>query len=367
MEKRKEPRLLDRTRELMRRRHYALVTERAYVYWIKRYIYFHNKRHPAGLPPASISQFLTHLAVKRKVAPATQNQALNALVFLYREVLEVETEDLPGIEWAKPRTRIPVVFTRNEVSRILKKLSGNQQLIGGLLYGCGLRLIEVLRLRRKDIDFDRRQIAVWDSKSKKDRLVMLPEPLHEPLLTHLRNIRPLWESDRAGKVPGVALPTALERKYPQAGLQWKWFWLFPSARLSADPRSKLVRRHHLYPDILQGALSKALKELNIDKHATSHTFRHSFATHLLEDGTDIRTIQSLLGHKDVRTTMIYTHVARTGPTGTKSPLESVFSNFDTSTKELPDVQKDESTSPSAIQRLVLKLKKILAPVGQKSI
>jgi len=354
----KKPKLLEQTRALLRTKHYAYATEKAYLGWIRRYIFHFNKRHPLDLGPESIGAYLTFLAVNKKVSATTQNQALNALVFLYREVLEVETENLPGIQWAKPRTRIPVVFTRNEVSQILKQLDGNQRLIGGLLYGCGLRLIEVLRLRRKDLDFDRRQIAVWDSKSKKDRLVMLPEPLHQPLLTHLRNIRPLWESDRTGNVAGVALPTALERKSPRAGQQWKWFWLFPSFRLSTDPRSKIVRRHHLYPDILQGALSKAINELNIDKHATAHTFRHSFATHLLEDGADIRTIQSLLGHKDVRTTMIYTHVAKTGPTGTRSPLESVFSDFEPSLDKPSENQEKQSTS-AAIKKLILKFGEIL--------
>ena len=310
----------------MRVRHYSLVTEKNYLNWIRRYIYFHNKQHPATLGPAAISQFLTHLAVNGKVAPATQNQALNALVFLYREVLGIDTKkELPGIEWARPRARIPVVFTRDEVAAILQHLSGNQKLIGALLYGCGLRLNEVLRLRRKDLDFDRNQIAIWDSKSEKDRLVMLPAPIKEPLFEHLQSIRPLWELDQANGTPGVSIPTALERKYPSAGTQWRWFWIFPSAKLSIDPRSKITRRHHLYPDIMQSVLAKSMRDLDINKHATCHTFRHSFATHLLETGTDIRTIQQLLGHKDVRTTMIYTHVARTGPTGTRSPLVDVFS------------------------------------------
>lgn len=324
MDYRKKPKLLEQTRNLLRTRHYSLVTERAYLHWIKRFIFFHNKQHPATLGPAAISQFLTHLAVNGHVAPATQNQALNALVFLYREVLGIDTEELPGIEWAKPRERIPVVFTRDEVGAILQQLNGNQKLIGALLYGCGLRLNEVLRLRRKDIDFERNQIAIWDSKSNRDRLVMLPTPLKEALVKHLSRIRPIWDEDRANRIAGVYIPTALDRKFPKASKQWKWFWVFPSARLSIDPRTKIMRRHHLYPDIMQNALAKALKELDIAKHATCHTFRHSFATHLLEAGTDIRTIQALLGHQDVRTTMIYTHVARTGPTGTRSPLDGVF-------------------------------------------
>jgi len=332
----RQPKLLDQVRALLRRRHYALVTEQAYIAWIKRYIHFHNKQHPASLPASAISQFLTWLAIQGRVAPATQNQALNALVFLYREVLEIDTKELPGIEWAKPRQRIPIVFTREEVYAILSQFEGNPKLIGALLYGCGLRLIEALRLRRKDFDFERRQIAVWDSKSKKDRLVMMPEPMVKPLYKHLHKIRPLWETDRKNNLAGVALPNALERKYPQAGRQWKWFWLFPSAKLSVDPRTGVTRRHHLYPDLMSKALTKALSTLDINKHATAHTFRHSFATHLLEDGADIRTIQSLLGHKDVRTTMIYTHVARTGPTGTRSPLKDVFSDFDTAENNILD-------------------------------
>jgi len=230
-----KPKLLDQVRNLLRTRHYSYQTEKHYIAWIKRYIYFHDKQHPANLDPSAISQFLTHLAVSGKVAPATQNQALNALVFLYREVLGVNTKELPGIEWAKPRERIPTVFTRYEVAAILGRVSGHQRLIAALLYGCGLRLAEVLRLRRKDIDFDHNQIAIWDSKSDKDRLVMLPQVLKQPLQDHLRTIRPLWELDRSQAVPGVYLPDALCRKYPKAGEQWKWFWIFPSAKLSTDP------------------------------------------------------------------------------------------------------------------------------------
>jgi integron integrase len=349
-----KPKLMEQTRELLKVRHYSYFTEKVYLNWIKRFIFHFDKRHPLQLGPGAIAEYLTFLAVDRGVAPATQNQALNALIFLYREVLEVEVGELTNIKWAKPRKRIPVVFTRTEVSAILQHLKGDQQLIAALLYGCGLRLIEALRLRRKDIDFERRQIAVWDSKSKKDRLVMLPEPLHKPIIEHLHRIRPLWELDRAQDVPGVALPAALERKYPNAGKQWKWFWLFPSAKLSTDPRSKILRRHHLYPDILQNALSRTLVDLDVNKHATAHTFRHSFATHLLEDGADIRTIQSLLGHKDVRTTMIYTHVAKTGPTGTKSPLESVW-------EAMPDKVIDIETEPEEVNpsKRPLKLLEVL--------
>lgn len=320
------PKLLDQMRELLRVRHYSYATEKTYLHWVRKYIYFHNKQHPAQLSPEALSAFLSYLASSKNVAPATQNQALNALVFLYREVLHIDTADLPGIQWAKSRERIPTVFSRSEITAILKSLHGTHRLIAALLYGCGMRLSEVLRLRRKDIDFERNQIAIWDSKSMKDRLVMLPGPLKVPLHEHLKDAHRIWRDDRAAAVPGVYLPDALSRKYPRAGTLWKWFWVFPSPRLSVDPRSAITRRHHLYGDIMQRDLAAALRQLAIEKHASCHTFRHSFATHLLESGTDIRTLQELLGHKDLRTTMIYTHTTKQGATGTRSPLEEVFSS-----------------------------------------
>lgn len=320
----KNPKILDRVRTLMRLRHYSYVTEKSYVGWIRRYFVFHKLVHPATVGPAGIELFLSHLAIDRSVAPATQNQALNALVFLYREVLKIEPGELADIRWASPRQRIPVVLSREEVARILETLPPTQKLIASLLYGSGLRLSECLRLRVKDIDFERLQIAVWDSKSMRDRLVMLPAPLLIPLQKHLSKMRQLHDKDRQENLPGVFMPSALERKYPQAAKSWKWFWVFPSAQLSTDPRSGITRRHHLYESIMQSGLARALSTLKIEKHATCHTFRHSFATHILEDGTDIRTIQDLLGHKDLKTTMIYTHVMKRGPTGTKSPLESVW-------------------------------------------
>ncbi|MBN8550070.1 MAG: integron integrase [Deltaproteobacteria bacterium] len=315
--------LLSEVRNLLRTRHYALATEKNYLLWIRQFIRFHGKRHPRALGKDAVASFLTYLAAERHVSAATQNQALNALVFLYREVLEISLEDLEGIRWAARRQHIPVVFTREEVALLLRFLPPRQRLIAGLLYGCGLRLNEVLRLRVKDIDLERNQIAIWDSKSRKDRLVMLPKALKAALLEHLRSTRTTYEDDRKHDVAGVFLPDALARKYPSASKSWKWFWCFPSADLSVDPRSEITRRHHLTDSILQKALAGALKRSGIDKHATCHSFRHSFATHLLEDGADIRTVQALLGHKDVRTTMIYTHVARSGPTGTKSPLDSI--------------------------------------------
>jgi integron integrase len=320
----KPPKLLDQVRALLRTRHYSHATERHYIGWIRRFILHFDKRHPAELGTKAIGEYLTHLAVDRHVSPTTQNQALNALVFLYREVLKTSIDNIPGIEWAKKRERVPVVFSREEVTNILSALTRSQKLIASLLYGSGLRLAEALRLRVKDIDFERKQIAVWDSKSPKDRLVMLPEPLIEPLKAHLTKARELHDRDRLANVPGVEMPSALERKYPSASTSWKWFWVFPSAKLSQDPRSKIVRRHHLHDSIMQGSLASTLRQLNIEKHATCHTFRHSFATHLLESGTDIRTIQTLLGHKDLKTTMIYTHVINRGPAGTRSPLELVW-------------------------------------------
>lgn len=315
---------MDQARARLRTLHYAYATEKHYLGWIRRFIIHFNKRHPLELGPEAVGQYLTHLAVQRHVAPATQNQALNALVFLYREVLGVSLDAIPGIEWAEKRARIPVVFSRGEVAEILGGLRGSQKLIASVLYGAGLRLAECLRLRVKDLDFERRQICIWDSKSNRDRLVMLPGPLIEPLRAQLQKAHLLHVSDRERKIPGVMLPDALARKYPSAGSAWKWFWVFPSAKLSIDPRSGITRRHHLHESIMQGALSEALRHCGICKHATCHTFRHSFATHLLEDGADIRTIQTLLGHKDLKTTMIYTHVTQRGHTATESPLQQVW-------------------------------------------
>ncbi|MBX7145539.1 MAG: integron integrase [Oligoflexia bacterium] len=308
----------------MRRLHYSYVTEKTYIGWIKRYILFHNKRHPSELGNDAVQDFLTDLAVNRNVAPATQNQALNALVFLYREFLGRSLDELNGIQWARKKEHIPVVLTRREIALILKELPQTQRLVASLLYGSGLRLAECLRLRIKDIDFERGQIAIWDSKSPKDRLVMLPKPLYEPLQKQLALAQKYYSIDRASHAPGVALPHAIERKYPSAAVSWKWFWLFPSHRLSRDPRTGVFRRHHLYESIMQDSLARVLQATKIEKQANCHTFRHSFATHLLENGTDIRTIQTLLGHRNLKTTMIYTHVMKQGPTGTRSPLDAVW-------------------------------------------
>jgi integron integrase len=338
------PKLLQRVTELLRTRHYSYSTEKTYLGWIRRFILHFEKRHPLELGPSAIGDYLTYLAVQRKVSASTQNQALNSLVFLYREVLGVELAEIPGIEWARARERVPVVFTREEVTDLLGSLRQTQRLLASLLYGSGLRLTECLRLRVKDLDFARGQIAIWDSKSNRDRSVMLPEPLQTPLKNHLDTIRAIFEEDRALKIPGVEMPHALERKYPNAGISWGWFWVFPSAKLSIDPRSGIQRRHHLHHSIMQGALASAMKRLGIIKHATCHTFRHSFATHLLESGTDIRTIQTLLGHQDLKTTMIYTHVACRGHTATNSPLEAVWSEVTPTAAPIPsNVLSVEST------------------------
>lgn len=315
--------LLEVVRDLLRRRHYAYATEKSYIYWIRHFIIFHGKQHPRNLHRSAVVEFLTHLAVKKNVSPATQNQALNALIFLYREVFGIDLGDLPGIEWAAKRERIPTILSRHEIGLVLSNLDGTQRIIVELLYGAGLRLIEALRLRVKDIDPERNQIAIWDSKSKRDRLVMLPAPVKEKLVAHLKQVRRIYEADRAKNLPGVQMPEALSRKYPRAGTSWKWYWVFPSGFTSVDPRSGITRRHHLSDSVMQKAVNLAVRRSDIEKHVTCHVFRHSFATHLLESGTDIRTLQTLLGHKDVRTTMIYTHTAGQGPTGTKSPLENI--------------------------------------------
>lgn len=269
----------------------------------------------------AIERFLTSLAVDNRVSPSTQNQALNALVFLYREVLDIEIGTLNGIEWAKRRERIPTFYTKEEIVQIIGSLKGTRRLIVSLLYGSGLRLIEALRLRVKDLDFEKGQLLVRDSKSRKDRVVMFPSELHEPMKIHLRKVKTLHEKDLSQGFGTTVLPYALEQKYPNLNRAWHWQYVFPSVHRSRDPRSGAIRRHHLYPNLMQKHLQKTLKDLGISKHATCHAFRHSFATHLLEAGSDVRTVQELLGHNDLKTTMIYTHVLKSGPSGTKSPLE----------------------------------------------
>ncbi len=316
-----KPRLLDQVRNRLRVKHYALRTEQAYVDWIKRFILFHGKRHPAEMSAPEVEAFLTHLAVDLKVSAATQNQALAALLFLYKEVLEIELPWLGEVTRAKSSRRLPVVLTRREVDQVLGRLEGTHQLMAKLLYGTGMRLMEVVRLRVKDVEFERREILVRDGKGGKDRVTMLPDTLSVALREHLDRVRGLFDQDRADDLPGVYLPFALEVKYPHAGKTWGWHWVFPARGLSRDPRSGVTRRHHADEQSLQRAVKRAVQAAGIAKSATPHTFRHSFATHLLEAGYDIRTVQELLGHKDVTTTQIYTHVLNRGGRGVRSPLD----------------------------------------------
>lgn len=314
------PKLLDQVRHAIRLKHYSIRTEEAYVQWVKRFILFHNKRHPNEMGVAEVEAFLTHLAVDERVSASTQNQALAALLFLYQEVLH---KDLGTIDSVRARTdkRLPSVLTKDEVRRVIARLTGVHALMARLLYGSGLRLLECLRLRVKDVDVDRRALFVRDAKGNEDRVTMLPDSLVEPLMEHLRAVKRLHEDDLARGYGAVYLPDALDRKYPNAAREWIWQYVFPSNRLSVDPRSGVVRRHHADESGLQKAVRAAAREANISRRVSPHTFRHSFATHLLENGYDIRTVQELLGHKDVKTTMIYTHVLQRGGLAVRSPLD----------------------------------------------
>lgn len=318
----RRPRLLDEVRDAIRRRHYSIRTEQAYIQWIRRFILFHGKRHPDSMGKAEVEAFLTHLAVDGRVAASTQNQALNAILFLYRQVLHRELDWLSGVTRAKRPARLPVVLTREEVSAVLVELDGVRWLMAALLYGCGLRLMECLRLRVKDLEFSRRQLIVREGKGAKDRITVLPERLIEPLALHLDKVRVLHQRDLRAGYGEVWLPHALERKYPAANREWAWQYVFPAGNLSRDPRTGVRRRHHLDESTLQRAVKEAVRRAGIHKQASCHTFRHSFATHLIEAGYDIRTVQELLGHSDVRTTMIYTHVLNRGGRGVQSPLDS---------------------------------------------
>ncbi|MBO9394011.1 integron integrase [Caldilinea sp.] len=313
--------LLDVVRDTIRRKHYSIRTEEAYVNWIRRFILFHGKRHPKDMGAAEVEAFLTHLATEGHVSASTQNQAFSALLFLYRKVLHRELDAPVHALRAKESRHIPAVLTREEVRQVIAQLSGVYQLQARLLYGSGLRLLECLRLRVKDIDFQRRAITVRDTKGNEDRITMLPDSVIEPLKEHLQRVRRLHEEDLAKGYGSVYLPDALDRKYPNASREWIWQYVFPSDRLSTDPRSGVVRRHHLDESGLQKAVRAAARAAGINKRVTCHTFRHSFATHLLENGYDIRTVQELLGHKNVKTTMIYTHVLQRGGLAVRSPLD----------------------------------------------
>ncbi len=315
------PKLLDQVRTTIRLRGMSYRTEQSYTDWIKRFIIFHQKRHPKEMGVSEIRDFLAHLVNDRNVASGTQNVALHSILFLYREVLMIELPPVGDLHPAKNNPRLPVVFTPQEVREVLAQLNGIKFLMASLLYGTGLRISELLRLRVKDIDFARNEITVREGKGKKDRVTMLPISLKEPLSLHLNNVKDAHSRDLNEGYGRVALPYALENKYPQAIFEWKWQYVFPAPKRSIDPRSGIERRHHLGGSVVQKAVKDALNKTNIHKKGSCHTFRHSFATHLLESGYDIRTVQELLGHDDVSTTMIYTHVLNKGGKGVTSPLD----------------------------------------------
>ncbi len=315
-------RLLEVVRLRIRARHYSLRTEKAYVFWIRRFVRFHNNRHPRDLGAPEVESFLTHLAVDARVSASTQNQALAALLFLYRDVLEANLPWLGSVVRAKPSQHMPVVLTRAEVDRVLAHLSGTSWIVTSLLYGSGMRLQECLQLRIKDVDLTRGEILVRDGKGAKDRVTVLPSALTQPLADHLARVKRQFESDRAAGRPGVSMPHALARKYPLASTSWGWQYVFPARHLCRDSYTKEYVRHHLYPQTVQRAVAAAAHAAALEKPVGCHTFRHCFATHLLEDGYDIRTVQELLGHADVKTTMIYTHVLNKGGRGVRSPLDA---------------------------------------------
>jgi integron integrase len=316
-----KPRLLDQVREAIRLRHYSLRTEQTYVFWIRRYIYFHGKKHPETLGEAEVTAFLSFLASDRQVSASTQNQALSALLFLYRHVLGRDLKWLDNVVRAKRSTHVPVVLSREELRRLLAQLSGTHELVANLMYGTRLRLMEALRLRVGDVDFAYTQITVRDGKGAKDRVTALPSRLAPELVRHLERVKALHERDLAEGFGGVYLPFALARKYPRAEYEWVWQYVFPSGNRSNDPLSGVIRRHHIDEKNYQRVIRQAALRAGLQKRVTTHTLRHCFATHLLEDGYDIRTVQELLGHSDVSTTMIYTHVLNRGGRGVRSPLD----------------------------------------------
>lgn len=321
--------LLDDVRNLMRRRHYSRRTEKSYCAWITQYVKFHQMRGRNDLQDGErkIEQFLTYLAVERQVAPSTQNQAMNALVFLYKQVLKDPLDQTINAQRAPKRKNIPVVLTPEETARVITMLAGIHQLVVKMLYGCGLRITECLRLRIHDVDFSMKAVTVRNGKGAKDRVTTFPAPLANPLENHLKRVKLIHKQDLKAGFGHVYLPFALSRKYPQAASQWQWQYVFPANRISTDPRSGVQRRHHLDPSPINKAIAKAVRQAGIHKKVSAHTFRHSFATHLLQRGTDIRTIQALLGHKDVSTTMIYTHVLQQGAGGVVSPLDDLEEKF----------------------------------------
>lgn len=319
----KAPRLLDQVRERIRYLHYSRRTEDAYLHWCRAFIRFHGLRHPADMGAAEVEAFLRSLVSERDVAASTHNQALSALIFLYSKVLQLDLPWLQDIGRPKTQRRLPVVLTAAEVAALLDGLEGEHRLLARLLYGTGLRISEALQLRVKDLDFGHQALIVRQGKGKKDRVLMLPQSLQPALKDQLTRAHAVWEADVAEQRSGVEMPDALERKYPRAGHAWSWFWVFPQDHHSTDPRSGVVRRHHLYDQTFQRAFKRALQAAGIVKPATPHTLRHCFATHLLQAGYDIRTVQDLLGHADVATTMVYTHVLKLGGGAVRSPLDAL--------------------------------------------
>ncbi len=317
-------RLLDQLREQLRYLHYSLRTEEAYVHWVRAFVRWSGMRHPRQMGAAEVQAFLAWLATERRVSVSTHRQALAALLFLYQKVFGLQLPWMQALDRPQRKPRLPVVLSMAEVRAVLTLLDGTHAVLGQLLYGTGMRITEALQLRSKDVDFERAVIVVRDGKAGKDRAVMLPASLAPALKTQLRRAHGLWQADtRAGR-GGVQMPDALDRKYPRAGASWAWFWVFPQATLSVDPRSGIERRHHLYDQTFQRDFKRAVQSAGITRPATPHTLRHAFATHLLQAGTDIRTVQKLLGHSDVSTTMIYTHVLEVAGGAVRSPLDALL-------------------------------------------
>ncbi len=314
------PKLLDQVRDAIRVRHYSIRTEKSYVSWVRQYILFHDKKHPREMGEREVSAFLSYLASQRNVAASTQNQALSAILFLYREVLDIKLDWLEDVVRAKKPERLPVVLSKPETNSLLSRMDGVNRLMASLLYGSGLRLMECLRLRVSDIDFHKKLIIVRNGKGGKDRVTLFPEPLIPLLQDHLQKVKLIHKADLERGAGSVFLPNALDKKYPNAPKEWGWQYVFPAKNLSTDPRTGIVRRHHIHEKQLQHAVKKAVREAGIHKKASCHTLRHCFATHLLEQGHDIRTIQELMGHKDIRTTQVYTHVLGRHTSGVTSPL-----------------------------------------------
>lgn len=315
--------LLDQFREKIRLKQYSPRTEKTYVEWVRAYILFHNKRHPKEMGIPEIEQFIVHLVAEKKFSGSSQNQALSAIIFLYRHVLEITLDDAALFHLRPQKSKtIPMVLSKAEAKLVISKMTGIYQIIAQILYGSGLRIMEALRLRIKDIDFDNRQIIVRDGKGGDDRVTMLPESVIQPLRDHLRQVKLTHEKDLREGFGSVFLPNALARKYPNAHKEWLWQYVFPASKRHKEAETNITRRHHLHETAVQKAIKQAARLAKIDKRVTPHTFRHSFATHLLQNNYDIRTIQELLGHKDVKTTMIYTHVLQRGGLAVKSPLDT---------------------------------------------